>query len=66
MKQIVKTIFGSHLYGTSTPESDTDFKAVHMYSIQEILLKKDKDNIDSSTNKKTKTLNTCRCFVVTR
>jgi hypothetical protein len=54
MKQIVKTVFGSHLYGTSTPESDKDFKAVHMYSLSEIVLKKDKEHFDNSTNKKTK------------
>lgn len=54
MKTIVKTVFGSHLYGTSTPESDKDFKAVHMYSLPEIVLKKDKEHFDNSTNKKTK------------
>jgi len=54
MKQLVKTVFGSHLYGTSTPESDTDFKAVHMYSLEEILLKKDKTHFSSDTNKKKK------------
>jgi predicted nucleotidyltransferase len=28
MNVIVKMKFGSHLYGTSTPLSDTDYKAV--------------------------------------
>lgn len=54
MKQIVKTVFGSHLYGTSTPDSDKDFKAVHVYSLSEIVLKQDKTHIDKSTNKKKK------------
>lgn len=46
MKQIVKTIFGSHLYGTSTPESDSDFKAVHYYSLSEIVLKQPMKRVD--------------------
>lgn len=50
MKQIVKTIFGSHLYGTSTPESDSDFKAVHYYSLSEIVLKQDKDHFNKNSN----------------
>lgn len=48
MKQIVKTIFGSHLYGTSTPESDTDYKAVHQHSLSEIVLKQDKAHFDKN------------------
>jgi hypothetical protein len=32
--------FGSHLYGTDTPESDLDFKAVHLPTAREILLQR--------------------------
>jgi len=37
---ILKTIFGSHLYGTDTPESDKDYKVIYMPSKQDILLNK--------------------------
>lgn len=30
MKTIMKGYFGSHLYGTSTPESDVDFKEIYV------------------------------------
>ncbi len=35
---LVRMVFGSHLYGLDTPESDTDYKGVFMPSKQEILL----------------------------
>ncbi len=35
---IMKTIFGSHLYGTVTSESDTDYKGVFMPSSRDIYL----------------------------
>ena len=50
MKIIVKTIFGSHLYGTSTPESDKDFKGIFMPSKEQIFL----GHIPKSYNKNTK------------
>lgn len=39
--EIFSTVFGSHLYGTATPASDTDFKAVELPTRREILLLKD-------------------------
>ena len=38
MKTIVKMKFGSHLYGTNTKDSDTDYKGVFMPSKEQILL----------------------------
>ena len=38
MNTIVKMKFGSHLYGTNTPESDRDFKGVFMPTPEQILL----------------------------
>jgi RNA repair pathway DNA polymerase beta family len=38
MKCVVRMKFGSHLYGTNTPESDLDFKAVHLPDAKDILL----------------------------
>lgn len=40
MKQIVRIKFGSHLYGTNTPTSDVDYKAVHIPSRRDILLQR--------------------------
>lgn len=40
MTILMRTQFGSHLYGTSTPESDTDYKSVIIPSADEILLQK--------------------------
>jgi hypothetical protein len=40
MNLLVKTIFGSHLYGTNTEESDMDYKGIFMPSKKEIFLGK--------------------------
>jgi hypothetical protein len=37
---VVKIQFGSHLYGTSTPTSDVDFKSVYVPSARDILLQR--------------------------
>jgi predicted nucleotidyltransferase len=36
--ELVRMVFGSHLYGTNTPCSDTDYKGVFMPGKEEILL----------------------------
>jgi len=38
METIVKMKFGSHLYGTNTKDSDTDYKGIFMPSKEQILL----------------------------
>lgn len=38
MTEIVRMKFGSHLYGTATENSDTDIKAIHIPSAEQILL----------------------------
>lgn len=38
MDKIIEIKFGSHLYGTDTPESDLDFKAIYLPSGREIVL----------------------------
>ena len=40
MKLLVKMVFGSHLYGTSTEHSDTDFKGVYLPTKEEVYLGK--------------------------
>ena len=44
-------IFGSHLYGTSTENSDTDYKGVFMPSEEQILLGKIPKSYNQSTGK---------------
>lgn len=38
MKELVRMKFGSHLYGTATPESDTDIKGVFLPELRDLLL----------------------------
>ena len=40
---IVKAIAGSKLFGLSTPSSDTDYKMVYQASLEDIVLKNDKE-----------------------
>ena len=40
MNLIVKMVFGSHLYGTNTPDSDKDYKGVFMPTKEQIYLGK--------------------------
>jgi hypothetical protein len=40
MAFIVRMVFGSHLYGTSTPESDTDYKGVYFPTVADVLLQR--------------------------
>lgn len=49
MKKIVEMQFGSHVYGTNTPESDLDFKAVAIPSSQDIIMQKAFRSINEST-----------------
>ena len=43
MRSVMKCLFGSRLYGTSTPESDTDYKEVFVPSASDILFGKYQD-----------------------
>jgi predicted nucleotidyltransferase len=49
MKILIKAVAGSHLFGTSTPESDMDYKGVYVPSSDEILLGNYSDTRQSST-----------------
>lgn len=49
MTEIFRTIFGSHLYGTWTKDSDIDWKAVIVPSARDILLGRIKDSQQSNT-----------------
>ncbi|TJW14433.1 MAG: hypothetical protein E5W82_10680 [Mesorhizobium sp.] len=51
MRQIVRIKFGSHLYGTSTPQSDIDFKSVFIPDGRSILLQRAKNTINDQRPK---------------
>ncbi|QEG10956.1 nucleotidyltransferase [Klebsiella phage KMI12] len=50
MKTIVKSYFGSHLYGTSTPESDVDFKEIFVPHPRDVLLCQAMNHTNRNTN----------------
>ena len=50
IKVIMKSVYGSHLYGTSTPTSDMDYKQIHMNPLDLILIGKDKGCFNQNTN----------------
>lgn len=52
MKTVVRIKFGSHLYGTSTPESDIDYKAVHLPDARDILLQRVPGSVCNKPSKK--------------
>lgn len=51
MKTIVRMHFGSHLYGTATPESDRDYKGVFMPDTRDVLLGKIPKTFTRNTNR---------------
>lgn len=50
IKVIFKSVYGSHLYGTSTPTSDLDFKQIHMNPTDMMLTGKDSGCFNKNTN----------------
>lgn len=53
MEQIMLCRAGSHLYGTNTPDSDEDFKAVHVPGYRDILMGSGQAVISTSTGSQT-------------
>jgi hypothetical protein len=51
MDLIVEMRFGSHLYGTATPESDLDYKAVYLPDARDILLQHVRSTVSLSREK---------------
>lgn len=51
IKTIVRLRFGSHLYGTATPDSDLDIKAVYLPTARNILLQRVKPAITNNRDK---------------
>lgn len=50
MKTIVNMKFGSHLYGTDTPQSDLDYKGIYMPSRREVALGRIGKTLKESTS----------------
>lgn len=50
MKKLFTVTFGSHLYGTNTPESDMDYKVVFLPDIKDLILNKKIGNITQNTS----------------
>ena len=48
---IFKVKFGSHLYGTNTPESDTDYKGVYIPNADDIILQRVRGSIHQGPSK---------------
>lgn len=51
MRKILTIRFGSHLYGTSTPASDLDFKSVHIPLARDILLQRVRGSVSTKRPK---------------
>lgn len=49
MNIIFTGLFGSHLYGLDTPESDKDYKSIYIPEYKDVILGKAKKNITTST-----------------
>lgn len=52
MKVIFETLFGSHIYGTNTPNSDLDYKGIFMQDPKEIVMGIKRDSEVSCTKVK--------------
>jgi len=50
MRQLVKTVYGSHLYGLNTPNSDKDFEGVFLPDLDEVLMYGAPKTLRDSTN----------------
>lgn len=57
MRSIVTIKFGSHLYGTTTPLSDIDFKSVYVPDAPDILLQRVRGSINTARRKEEKEKN---------
>lgn len=53
MKTVVKTLFGSVLYGTNTPSSDVDYKEIFIPNAKDIVLGTVKNNFSMNTSDNT-------------
>lgn len=69
MNKIVKMYFGSHLYGTNTPESDIDYKGIYLPTFRNLCLNRVKKSIvdntkNNSVNKNSKDDIDCEIYSI--
>ncbi len=50
-QKLVKMMFGSHVYGTSLPTSDRDFKGIFIPDAQDLVMQRASKHIQNSTKK---------------
>lgn len=50
MKTVAKVLFGSHLYGTSTPESDLDYKSIFIPHARDLIIGNAPNHFNRNTN----------------
>lgn len=50
MKTVAKVLFGSHLYGTSTPESDLDYKSIFVPHARDLIVGNAPNHFSRNTN----------------
>lgn len=50
MTVLYESLYGSKLYGTSTPQSDTDYKGIYLPALDHVLLGEKVGNLKSTTN----------------
>lgn len=58
MNKLFECQFGSHLYGTNTPESDVDIKGVYQATLSDVILDKVENTYSTSTKHSTDHKNT--------
>lgn len=58
LNTILHTLFGSHVYGTNTPQSDTDYKGIYIPSAHNILLGNAQNTISTTTKQQNTQKNT--------
>lgn len=50
MRTVAKVLFGSHLYGTSTPESDLDYKSIFIPQARDLIMGTAPNHFNMNTN----------------
>lgn len=54
-KIVYITMYGSKLFGTDNPDSDTDYKGIFIPNRKDVLLKRDIEHYNYNTNSEGKT-----------
>ncbi len=63
MTELVNMLFGSHVYGTSTPESDRDEKSVFIPDARDILMQRAPRTSVNTTTKQVEIRSLGSCWI---